>query len=167
LPGVPLGCLGMGVMIRAEAPPLRQRMRDESRGRVRLVGQPHAVSQRRPQRCVPGLGRPPASIYPLIGLPARGLNPDTNDIRVVTSPAPRTRLGRKPFVDQTGNHACVEASVVSNDCVTPSRPADVSKRAHGVCSAVRLIAVPDRLPRRAIQARWCPEPLGAKCRIRA
>src|SRR5258708_25129685 len=54
LPGVPLGCLGMtGPRSRLRPRPLRQRMRDESRGRVKLVGQPHAGIQRRPQRRVP------------------------------------------------------------------------------------------------------------------
>ena len=51
LPGVPLGCLGMtGPRSRLRPRPLRQRMRDESLGRVKLVGQPHAGIQRRPQR---------------------------------------------------------------------------------------------------------------------
>ena len=54
LPGVALGLLGHdGTRSRLRPRPLRQRMRDESRGRVKLVGQPHAEIQRRPQRRVP------------------------------------------------------------------------------------------------------------------
>jgi hypothetical protein len=51
LPGVPLSCLGIGEQdSRLRPRPLRQRMRDESRGRVKLVGQPHAGIQRRRRR---------------------------------------------------------------------------------------------------------------------
>ena len=53
--------------------------------------------------------QPSGRHLPLNRPPARGLDPDTNEIRVAISPAPRKRLGCKPFVDQTGNHACVEA----------------------------------------------------------
>src|SRR5260370_19893852 len=70
-----------------------------------------------------GLDRPPAP----------GLDPDTNDLGVAASPAPRKRLGREPFVDQTRNHACVEAK----RCEQRLRQTTASRgRKQGECAAL-------------------------------